>query len=44
MSALLKQKSKVGAIQKQRKTYDAYEFKPEKRIRDAPSKKEEEKF
>jgi len=43
MSALLKQKSKVGATQKERKTYDAFDFKPEKRMRDAPPKKEEEK-
>ena len=42
MSALLKQKSKVGAVQKERKTYDAFDFKPEKRMRDGPPKKEEE--
>ena len=41
MSALLKQKSKVGAIMKERITYDAFDFEPEKRMRDAPPKQEE---
>ena len=31
MSALLKQKSKVGVLMKPRKTYDSYDFMPEKR-------------
>ena len=43
MSALLKQKSKVGAIQRERKTYDAWDFVPEKRMRDAPPKNNDEK-
>ena len=35
MSALLKQKSKVGAIMKNRISYDAFDFKPEKRMKDS---------
>ena len=44
MSALLKQKSKVGAIQKVRKTYDAFDFKPEKRMRDKEPKTSQDKY
>ena len=43
MSALLKQKSKVGAISKNRISYDAFDFKPEKRMRDSLVNQEEVK-
>ena len=43
MSALLKQKSKVGAIMKNRISYDAFDFKPEKRMRDSLVNQEEVK-
>ena len=43
MSSLLKEKSKVGVINKPRTTYDAYDFLPEKKLRDAQPKENVEK-
>ena len=41
MSALLKQKSKVGAVMKERITYDAFDFGYEKRKLDKPGNQEQ---
>ena len=43
MSFLLKEKSKVAAFSKQRRTYDTYDFMPQKRVRDSHSNQEEVK-
>ena len=43
MSSLLKEKSKVGVVNKPRTTYDAYDFLQEKKLRDAQPKENLEK-